>query len=558
MLQNLHVKNLALIQEADLDFHKGLHILTGETGAGKSLLIGSVNLALGAKASADMIRNHAEYALIELVFQIENPSALQKLRELDIPMEEDGQLILQRKIQTGRSISKINGETVTASTLKEISELLIDIHGQQEHQSLLYRKNHRGILDEFAGSSLKSVLSEIHLAYLAYQRCEKAIREQTIDEKEREREISLLQHETEEIEAAHLKEGEDEKLEETYHRMVNAKKIMESMNIVYQNTGYESGAGAGESVGRALRELKGIVEFDQRLQDLEAGLNDIDNLINDFNRSTADYMEQMNFLPEEFEETQSRLNTINHLKDRYGDSIHEIEEYFEKQSDRLLKYQDYDIYMEKLQTEYKNAKNRLEELSGKASQVRQTAAKALADKMETALRDLNFLSVSFQIKILRAKEYSAIGFDEVEFLISTNPGEPLKPLSEVASGGELSRIMLALKTVIADKDEIDTLIFDEIDTGISGRTAQRVAEKLAELSKTHQVICITHLAQIAAASDHHFLIDKREKDGTTITTIDEIKEEEIIEELARILGGTEITETVRQNAAEMRKLAKKS
>lgn len=556
MLLNLHVKNLALIKEAEVDFGQGLNILTGETGAGKSLIIGSVNMALGGKTPKDMVRDEDKAALVELLFSVEKDSQMEALCALGIPMEEDRSILMQRKIQNGRSTARINGETVTASVLKKVSELLIDIHGQHEHQSLLYKKNHLTILDSYGEEELAPALKELKECFEKYQQLKRELEKTDLDENERNREISLLTFEIEEIENAALTTGEDETLENEYRKMVNSKKITEAMNLVYQETGYESGSGAGEAVGRALRELNAVVSFDEALSGLSEQLLDIDSLLNDFNRSVSEYMSDCEFSEEEFRSTEERLNTVNHLKSKYGNTIEKILAYKAEKEEVLEKLEDYDKCREEMRLELQETEQKLSSLCERVSGLRVKYAKELSELLKQALFDLNFLEVEFVVSVQpQLGKYTQKGFDDVEFLLSTNPGEKVKPLSQVASGGELSRIMLALKTVLAKKDAIDTLIFDEIDTGISGRTAQKVAEKLSELSKEHQVICITHLPQIAAQASHHFLIRKGCEQGETLTDVKELSTDESVEELARMLGGAKITEAVLLNAKEMKDLA---
>lgn len=554
MLTHLHVKNLALIREAEIDFTEGLNILTGETGAGKSIVIGSVSLALGGKAPREMVRPGAEYGLAELVFLVNRGKQKEKLLELGIVPEED-QVIISRKISDGRSINKINGETVTLSQLKEAASLLIDIHGQHEHQSLLQKKKHLEILDEFAKEELASVKESLAGEYRSWKELKKQLSEAQMDEESRLREISLLEFETGEIERAELSEGEDEELERRYRRMTNARRLLEAAGNAYALTGYEEETGAGAVIGRAIRELQSVLSFDEELSALASQLSDVDGLLNDFNRELSDYLSSLEFDEEEFAETEERLNLLNYLKSRYGHTVEEILAYQQKQAERLATLQDYDRYLKELQERLGESEKRLQELCGKATEIRRAYAEKLCEKIKEHLIDLNFLNVEFEMSFEELPEFTAQGKDSAEFLISTNPGEPLRPLMKIASGGELSRIMLAIKTVLADRDEIDTVIFDEIDVGISGRTAQRVSEKMMLIGRTRQVICITHLAQIAAMADSHYRIEKQVEEGETRTQIRRLSEEESVQELARILGGAEITDIVVKNAAEMRKLA---
>lgn len=554
MLTHLHVKNLALIREVEIDFTEGLNILTGETGAGKSIVIGSVSLALGGKVSREMVRPGADYGLAELVFLVNREKQKEKLLELGITPEED-QVIISRKISDGRSINKINGETVTLSQLRETASLLIDVHGQHEHQSLLQKKKHLEILDEFAKEELGPVKEKLAGAFQNWKKLKKQLQEAQMDEESRLREISLLEFETDEIGKAELVPGEDEELERRYRRMTNARKLMEAAGSAYALTGYEEESGAGAVIGRAVRELQSAVSFDEELSGLASLLSDVDGLLNDFNREMSDYLTSLEFDEKEFSETEERLNLLNYLKSRYGHTLEEILAYQEKQEQRLAALQDYDRYLQDLEARLKKAEEELQDLCAEASGIRQRYGKMLCEKIKEHLIDLNFLNVEFEMAFEELPEYTAQGKDSAEFLISTNPGEPLRPLMKIASGGELSRIMLAIKTVLADRDEIDTVIFDEIDVGISGRTAQKVSEKMMLIGRTRQVICITHLAQIAAMADSHYRIEKQVEEGETRTQIRRLSEKESIEELARILGGAEITDAVTKNAEEMRALA---
>lgn len=559
MLHNLYVKNLALIDEIEVDLKKGLNILTGETGAGKSIILGSINLALGGKYSSDMLRNETEPGYVELTFFVENQTQLQSLTELlkekDIFLEDET-VILSRKLMGKRSVCKINGETVPISVLKEAASILIDIHGQHEHQSLLYKKNHLTILDAFAKDVIGDCKQQVAEQYRIYKTYKEELADASLDEQARLKEISFLEFEMKEIEEADLKIGEDEMLEEQYRRMVNGKKITESVEEAYGYTG-ESSNNASDLLSRAIRCLQDAARYDDRAAELYDQLSEIDSLLNDFNREMSDYRDSFDFSEEEFYEVETRLNEINRLKSKYGNSIEEILEYFSEKEQRLLQLQDYDLYLENLEKKLKEAEKKLAEQALILSKFRKDAAKELQKAIKNGLLDLNFLDVQFEIVFTELEEFTALGKDEIEFKISMNPGQPVRPLGDVASGGELSRIMLAIKAVMAEKDQIETLIFDEIDVGISGRTAQKVSEKMAVIGKNHQVICITHLAQIAAMADAHYVIEKNVVDGNTISTISLLNKEEEISELARILGGAKITETVMQSAAEMKALAKK-
>lgn len=554
MLTHLHVKNLALIEEAEIDFSEGLNILTGETGAGKSIVIGSVGLALGDKLSRDMIREGADYGLVELVFQVSRESQRKRLLELGVVPEED-QVIISRKILDKRSMNRINGETVSLSQLKETASVLIDIHGQHEHQSLLQKKKHLEILDEFSKEELEPVKAELAKAYHRFKELSKKQEEAKLDEESRLREISLLEFQLDEIEKAGIVIGEDEELEQQYRRMTHGKRIMEAAGAAYGMTGYEEPQAAGGMIGHALRELQSVASYDGELSPLLEQLSDIDGLLNDFNRDMAEYLTSLEFSEETFYQTEERLNLLNQLKAKYGKTLEQVLAWQEESQERLKQLLDYDAYLLKLKEELEATEEELSKLCDQATRIRKKEAEKLCRKIREHLVDLNFLDVSFEMQFEVLPGYTALGRDDVEFLISVNPGEPMRPLMKIASGGELSRIMLAIKTVLADKDDIDAVIFDEIDVGISGRTAQRVSEKMMLIGKTRQVICITHLAQIAAMADSHYRIEKLVNNGETRTQIRKLKKEEEIEELARILGGAKITDAVMKNAEEMKALA---
>ena len=556
MLQNLYVKNLALIDEIEVDLKKGLNILTGETGAGKSIILGSINLALGGRYSSDILRSEDEAGYVELTFLIEKESQIALLKEMDI-YPEDGTVVLSRKLIGKRSVSKINGETVPISVLKEVAGILIDIHGQHEHQSLLYKKNHLTILDTFAKDIISDVKAQVAEQYRVYKELKEELESSRIDEKERLKEASFLEFEIKEIEEANLKLGEDDDLEEQYRRMVNGKKITENVDEAYQYTG-GAGQNASDMLSRAIRCLQDAANYDECALELFDQLSEVDSLLNDLNRELSAYRESMEFSEEEFYEVETRLNEINRLKSKYGNTIEDIFTYWKEKEERLIKLQDYDHYLESLQKKLNEAESELAIASLMLSNLRKEAAKKLELAIKTNLQDLNFLDVKFEIVFDELENYTASGKDDVEFMISMNPGEPVRALGDVASGGELSRIMLAIKTVMAEKDQIETLIFDEIDVGISGRTAQKVSEKMAVIGKNHQVICITHLAQIAAMADAHYAIEKKVVDGKTKTMISLLNKEQEIAELARILGGAMITETVMQSAAEMKELANRT
>lgn len=553
MLQSLHVKNLALIDETEVEFQNGLNILTGETGAGKSIIIGSINLALGQRVPKEMLKENGEPALVELIFSVEDEKVKEKLEELDITCEDD-MVILTRKISAGKAVARINGEAVSASILKEVASLLIDIHGQHEHQSLLSKKMHLDILDAYAKVELGDKKDKLHTAFTEYKKLKTEWETSNMDTEERARELSFLEFEIKEIEDAALKVGEDEELEEEFKRFSNGRKIMEAVGHAQEAVDGQ-GESASELIGRALREISSVSGYDKTIADLESQLIEVENLLHDFNHELSAYISDADFDEETFYHLEKRLDIINHMKSKYGHTIEAILAVYEEKCQRVSVLNDYDAYLGKLEKALSVKEAEVKTLCSEISAIRREKAKMLCSAIKQALQDLNFLDVVFTMEFGEPTAYTANGYDEPEFMISTNPGESVKPLGKVASGGELSRIMLAIKTVMADADEIESLIFDEIDSGISGRTAQMVAEKMNVLGRNHQIICITHLPQIAAMADAHYLIEKKVENNETHSNIYQLNQEQSIHELARMLGGVEITDAVVQNAKEMKELA---
>ena len=552
MLLELHVRNLALIEKADVEFAGGLNILTGETGAGKSIIIGSVNMALGGKASKDSIRQGADNAYIELLFSVTDPEKRQALKALDVEPDEDGTLIISRKIMPSRSTSKINDETVTTSRLKAITGLLLDIHGQHEHQSLLHKSRHLEILDAYLNEETHQIKEQIGEEYRRYQALTKKLESFTLDGEGQIREADFCRFEIEEIEDAAIKEGEEEELALQYRRYSHSRKIMEGLSAAYE-------AVHDDGISRALREIDTIYQYDEEgLKNIRSQLGDLESLLSDAGWEISSYMENMTFDEETFRQIEERLDRIRGLMAKYGGTLDMVVKNLEEKKKRLEELENYDQARREVETDLEKSRHQLEKLCQHLSKIRKKGGEELRGKIYQALQDLNFINVDFAIEITRLTHFTANGFDEAEFKISANPGEPVRPLKDVASGGELSRIMLAIKAVLADTDQIPTLIFDEIGTGISGRTAQKVSEKLSYIAKSHQVICITHLPQIAAMADSHFEIAKAAKKGRTATTIRRLGDEEAIRELARLLGGAAITEAVINNAAEMKKLAEQT
>ena len=551
MLLQLHVKNLAIIDEVEVDFTEGLNILTGETGAGKSVILGSIQLALGAKADKDSIRDGAEYALVELVFQVDNEEQKKKILDLDLPVEEDGVVILQRKISAARSVFKVCGETVSASVLKELAPILLDIYGQHDYQNLLQDKKHLDILDSFGTQELtdkKAVLREEYSHYLSIK---KACDTPEMSPEQRERELSFARFELEEIEQAKLVPGELEELESNLRKMENSGKIKEGLVRVLQML-KEDDVACENSLNRALREMAALSAMDDDMVELEERLSEVESLLRDLNRDLCAALEADDLDERELVRVRERVDLINHLQLKYGKSIEQILQYAEERKAYIYRLENAVEESERLQRELTEMEGKLAVMAEDVSLLRKAEASKLEKEIVEALHDLNFMQAEFRVSFEETENVGASGKDKVVFMISTNPGEKLRPLSSVASGGELSRIMLAIKTISAKRDEINTLIFDEIDSGISGKTAWKVSEKLGLLAQSHQVICITHLPQIAAMADSHYCIEKSEKDGKTITDIRPLEEEGALNEVARLLGGELITEAVLENAKELK------
>lgn len=555
MLLDLHVKNLALIEEEEIHFGEGLNVLSGETGAGKSIILGALGIALGQKASREMLRRPDEDGLVEAVFSVTSQAQRQALLKLAIPVYDD-QVIFSRRISPGRTVSRINGETQPAQILRRAGEIFLDIYGQNEQQTLLKKNRHLALLDEFAAGELGDLKGKVSAAYRAYFDLKKEADSASLDLSSRLREISFLEHEVEEIQEAGLSVGEDMDLEGAYRKMKHASRIAEALNRARHLLADESAC--GDLVAQAIHFLRQAEDYDQKVGDYLSVLMDIDALISDVSGEIDSHLEETAFDEKRFNELEQRLDLINDLKAKYGRTIEDILAALRDKQEELARLQDYDRYQEKLKKELKEAEEAYLVLAKELSSRRREAAKKLCTRVSEALLSLHFLSVNFDMRFAKASSYTAGGIDEAEFYISTNPGEAARPLGQVASGGELSRIMLVLKTELAAReDTVDSLIFDEVDAGISGKTAQAVARKLRRLGREVQVICITHLALIAAGADRHFLIEKSLRAGRTVSGIRQLSEEEAVEELARMISGDAISESVLENARQMRYAAAK-
>lgn len=558
MLQNLYVRNIALIDEVSIDFSDQLNILTGETGAGKSILIGSINIALGHRSSKDLVRKGEDKGMVELVFHLED-QLITKVEELGIQVDEDALVVINRTIYSkGRSQSRVNGQTVNNSLLRHLASLLIDIHGQHEHQSLLDEQKHIDLLDLFCKEELQPINKVYDEKLKAYYDIEKRYKSLCVSNEEKERRISMLEHEIKEIEDAHLRTGEEDELLAKRKKLMYSKRLFEGANEVYHNmSGGMDSPDVLSMVQSGVNTLRELVQYDESLQSVLDNLNNASIWLEDVSREVRDYVDHMEHDDHDLFDIEMRLDTINKMKRKYGNSVEKVLEYYEKASLELKQMLDIEEQRRTIKLALDVEKKAIEKLCEKIHKVRLNTSEMLTAKIEEQLSTLQFNYTKFVIDVRKRQSFNEKGMDDVQFLISTNIGEDVKPLSHVASGGEMSRIMLALKTVLAEIDEIPTLIFDEIDAGISGRTAQKVAEKLNRITGYRQVLCITHLPQIAAMADTHLLIEKSSDHMKTTTNVREIVNKEVLNEMARLLSGASVTKTTLDNAHEIIEQANK-
>ncbi len=553
MLNYLHVKNIALLRDVEMNFDEGLCVLSGETGAGKSILLHAILLALGARTDTGLIRTGAEEASVELILRADEPETLDELQKLGIETEE-GQIVLQRKIAEKKSIAKINGETVPASLLRKAASLFIDLYGQREHESLLDENNHLSALDAYGSTKIDEALSEYRTAYDSYREEKEEIQRLGTDDEERKRRIDYLTYTVREIENAHLKPGEEEDLKEKRLRFMKAEELLKSLK---EAEGYLS-QNAQEALSGAVSALKKAAETDKEIETIFRTLVDADAIVRD---AESEIEERIAALPSEEEEAgriEERLDEIQRLRRKYGGSAEEILASFKQYRSELDELRRLDANKEQLYQELEVRKEALKEAGRSLHLCRSEAAVRFDRDMTAALSELRFLSVVFRTEVTETNRFTRNGADTVVFYISMNPGETPKPLSQIASGGELSRIMLALKTLSSQKgsEKDKTFIFDEIDTGISGSTALAVARRLMRAAEDRQVLLVSHLPQIVAMADHNYLIEKNVYDNETVTAVRELSEEESLSEIARLLGTGEMTDAALRNAKELRSAVK--
>lgn len=552
MLEHLHIRNVALIKESEISFGDGLNILTGETGAGKSMIIDSLQFALGGRAGKDFLRHGEKQAVVEALFSVQSQALTEKLAENGIAPEEDGTLLITRTLsEAGKSVCRINGSTVTVGMLKEIAEDMIDIYGQHEHQSLLNPVKHIRLLDRFCGAGFGEAMEEYKNSRQRLKELEKQLTILIGDESQREQRMDMLLFQKEEIEAAELREGEEDALLEQKKRLSSMERLIrltgESITLLYD--GDDRAPSACDQLGDALAKLQEAAEYDAALSPLADALADGYAAVEDCARELKREAEKQEADPEELERIEERLQLFYKLKRKYGGSIEAVLEFYEKAVQELEFLSNSSEKAAELSAEKAEEEKRLSALAETLTARRRATAEQVEEQIETALHDMEMKHARFHIQIEEKADWGADGKDKVEFLISANAGEPLKPLAKIASGGEMSRVMLALKTVLVDADEIGTFIFDEIDTGVSGRTARRVGEKMRFLGGKRQLLCITHLPQIAAMADNHFLIEKESDAGETVTRVTALDEEGAVREVARLMN--DVTETTLAAAREL-------
>ena len=538
MITNLHIKNIGIIDEIEIDLGKGINVLTGETGAGKSLIIGSLNIISGGRFSKDMIRKGETNSFVEIcLYEPENEQSI------------EGTIIVSREINVnGKNMCKINGRMVTVNELREFMRKIIEIHGQNDNQNLLDSKEHLKYLDNYIGADVSKLKEKYKTKYVRYMEIKKELKENYGDEKERQRKLDLLKYQYEEIEEASLNDGEEEELNNKQKIIINAEKIAKTL----QEVDLAIGENAIDIISNSIRNLEKIENFDNKYQETANNLKSAYYELQEVSRDITNYKDEVDFDEEEQKEIEERLDLIFSLKRKYGNSIKEIIQYKEEVEKEIYRIENLEEYTNNLKKEQKEVKSKLDEIASKIHEIRKENAIELSSKINKNLQELEMKNAKVNIHTdYIEEEYYENGKDKVIFFIRTNIGEDEKELSKIASGGEMSRIMLAIKAVLANTDNTSVLIFDEIDTGISGKAANAVAEKLSKIAEKHQVLCISHLPNIAAVADYHYFISKSIVNDRTSTSIRQLNEEEKIHEIARISSG-EINEISIKYAEKLR------
>ncbi len=562
MLLQLCIKNVALIDELTIEFTDGMNCLTGETGAGKSIIIDAISCILGFRTSKELIKTGCDSAFVEGIFYTESQSVNEYLEEIGIPTEEDGTLILQRELSlSGRNVCRINGRLAPVSALKQLGSILIDIHGQNDTQAIIKTNEQIGLLDAYGAEEISDIKKEFSAQLKIFKELSASLDNYSGDPKERERIADLYKFQIEEIETAQLRKNEDDELTEERNILVNSEKIAVALNESKNMISSEDygAASAKDQIGAVISTLSGIAEYSSDYAELLTRVEEISYLLEDVSSDLRRLSDNVIFDKERLELIEERIDTINKLKRKYGETIEEILEYQGKTQEQLDTLLSAEGKVNEILEKLGKYNSKLKEICRKLNAVREKTAKLLAQRVSEELESLEMSNTKFKADIVFNDEkdengyykFTSEGLDSVEFLISANPGEPMKSLAKIASGGELSRIMLAVKTILADADKIPTLIFDEIDTGISGKAAKSVALKLQTISDKHQVICVTHHAQIAAAADNNLYISKAYSDNTTRTSVKKLNNDEKIKEVARLLDGDSESEITAVHAKEL-------
>ena len=548
MLQTLYIENIAVIEKTSIDFNNGLNVLTGETGAGKSIIIDAINAIMGQRTSKEIIRTGEQSAFVSAQFDNINDDVVAKLEELGFS-DDEGVLVLQRTLNlSGKSTCKINGRPATASMLKELSQSLINIHGQHESYELFSADKHIDYIDSYG--NCESLLLQYRDKYKEYKILKKKLNEAKTDESDRLKEIDLLSFQLEELEQADVQIGEEEKLENERTSLLNFEKIYSLLNKAKMLLNGEDSNGGAEAVDMAATAMQNVASYNPEYEEISNNLTDIYYNLKDCCDSINDAIDNLESDPQRLEEVEERLDLLNRLSRKYNCPCDELPEIAVAVGERLNELLNYDKNRDELEKAYETAEKDAYALAGKLSSLRKKTAKEFAKKVKEEMSFLNMPNVEL-VPSFEATELTSKGIDKVELLISANPGETPRPVAKIASGGELSRMMLAIKTVLADTDTVDTLIFDEVDTGISGSAAEKVGLKLKEVSKSCQVLCVTHQAQISALADYHYKISKQLRDGRTFTEVSLLDYNGRVNELARIIGGVNITQAALSHAEAM-------
>lgn len=556
MLSSLTIKNFAIIDKIQIDFQPKMTVLTGETGAGKSIVIDALGLLAGGRGSADYIRKGKKKALLQALFILpKNAPAYRILDEVGISYDDNG-LILQRELyRNGHNICRINGELVNLTNMRRVGETLIDIHGQNEHQELMRPDKHLSLLDSFANKQLRALKDKYSESYQQYRKEKASLEKKEKNEKDWVQRLDMLQFQVQEIKTAQLQPEEEEQLAEEKEQLDNYQAIHDALENSYQLLSGEENDALGQ-VGSVMEQMQRVAEFSPDLGQISQRITDAYYGLSDSVRDVSNQLATMEWDEDRLDQIEHRLDDIHQLKRKYGNSISEILNYYQKIKSELKDMQqtdaDSDEQKERVDELFKKSKQIARQLSSE----RKKSAVQLEKAVHKQLKALYMEKAVFSVKFLQGTDerLNSEGLDQVEFYIQTNPGESMGPLARIASGGELSRVMLALKTIFAQRQGVTSIIFDEVDTGVSGRVAQAIAEKINLIAQSSQVLCITHLPQVAAVSDHHYLVTKHVQDGRTETRVERLRQSEKIEELARMLAGTEITDLARKHAAELLKM----